>query len=59
MAYGKNRNVWVFADARRQHRILTITNLVVEEYNLLKSINRYCNRHKWGSRRPHRERVGF
>jgi hypothetical protein len=35
----KKRNAWVFADARRQHGPMTIANLVVQEYNMLKSIN--------------------
>jgi hypothetical protein len=36
VSYGlwKNRNAWVSADARSQHRPMTIANLVVEEYNM-------------------------
>jgi hypothetical protein len=35
-AIWKNRNAWVFGDARRQHRPITLAALVAEEYNLLK-----------------------
>jgi hypothetical protein len=35
-AIWKNRNAWIFGDARRQHRPITLAALVAEEYNLLK-----------------------
>jgi hypothetical protein len=35
-AIWKNRNAWVFGDARRQHRPITLAALVAEEYNLLR-----------------------
>jgi hypothetical protein len=35
-AIWKNRNAWVFGDAIRQHRPITLAVLVVEEYNLLR-----------------------
>jgi hypothetical protein len=35
-AIWKNRNAWVFGDARRQHRPITLAALVAEDYNLLR-----------------------
>jgi hypothetical protein len=35
-AIWRNRNAWIFGDARRQHRPITLAALVAEEYNLLK-----------------------
>jgi hypothetical protein len=35
-AIWKNRNAWIFGDARRQHRPISLAALVAEEYNLLK-----------------------
>jgi hypothetical protein len=35
-AIWKNRNAWMFCDARRQHRPITLAALVAEEYNLLR-----------------------
>jgi hypothetical protein len=39
-AIWKNRNAWIFGDARRQHRPISLAALVAEEYNLLKRCHR-------------------
>jgi hypothetical protein len=39
-ALWKNRNAWIFNDARRQHRPITLAALVAEEYNIIITGNR-------------------
>jgi hypothetical protein len=39
-ALWKNRNAWIFNDARRQHRPITLAALVAEEYNIITTGNR-------------------
>jgi hypothetical protein len=37
----KNRKAWMFGEAQRQHRLITLAALVAEEYNLIKTISRH------------------
>jgi hypothetical protein len=39
-ALWKNRNAWTFGDVRRQNSPMTVADLVTQEYNMLKNIDR-------------------
>jgi hypothetical protein len=39
-ALWKNRNAWTFGEVGRQNNPMTVAELVTQEYNMLKMINR-------------------